>query len=465
MINRKHIIGLALLLAAGMGSCRKSLDLQPSDIIVDENAFKTVANLESGIIGAYATFNGTYDADIYASALYSDEATLPTENNTGRGVIAYRWQGDATTGEITSAWGAYYFGIDRANRILAVADKVTAANAAEETQRARIKGEAFALRAFGHLQLMINFSNGFEPGALSVPYVERSGVQRPSRMTVSEVVAKIRGDLATAQSLIPASFTTRTRITLPAVFAMQARTALYARNWDDAITAATAAINAVPLETRAQYPQIWTDQVNNGVIWKHKRETGGSRLGRTFYDDTQDKIVYGPSQELRDLFDQTNDIRYATLVVSRGNSRFSLGKYIGGAAGEPGLADIKVFRTAEMYLIRAEAYAEKNDLVNAAADINTLRASRITGYTNVTFASKTDAINAIIEERFKELAFEGQRVFDLRRKLLPITRIPADAINAFGAVNLVPTDRVYYFPIPNAELQANPNIIQNPGYL
>ncbi len=452
----KGLLGLVLL-----ASCTKSLDVTPRDIINDENAFKTVANLESGIIGTYATFNGSYDNDIYASALYSDEATLPTENNTGRGVIAYRWQGDANTGEITGAWAAYYFGIDRANRILAASETVTAANATEEVTKNRIRGEAFALRAFGHLQLLINFSNGFEPTALSVPYIEKSGVQQPARLPLSEVVAKIKADLAQAQSLIPVSFTTRTRITLPAVYAIQARTALYAKNWDDAITATTAAIATVPLASIAQYPQIWTDQTTAGIIWKHRRETGGARLGRVFYDDTQDKIIYGPSKELRDLFDQANDIRYATLV----GARFRLNKYFGGTTGEPGLADVKIFRTAEIYLIRAEAHAEKNNLAAAAADINTLRAARITGYTATSFSTKAEAITAIIEERFKELAFEGQRMADLRRKLLPVTRIAADAINAFGAVTLNPTDKQYYFPIPNPEIQANPNIVQNPGYL
>lgn len=461
----KRIFG-ALLAVAVVTSCNKPLDLKPSDVIIDEYAFRDVASLESGIVGAYATFNGSYDNDIYASALYSDEATLPTENTTGRGVIAYRWQGGASTAEITDAWAAYYFGIDRVNRVLAAIDRVPANSAAETETKARVRGEALALRAFGHLQLLINFSNGFDANALSIPYIERAGVQRPTRQTVGEVMAKIRADLTEAQALIPASFATRTRITLPAVQAIRARAALYAKNWDEAIAAATAAIAGVPLETRAQYASIWTDASNNGVIWKHKREVGGTRIGRVFYDDTQDKIVYGPSQELQSLFDQANDVRYATLVSSLGTGRLTLGKYIGGApTTEPGRADVKVFRTAEMYLIRAEAYAEKNDLVNAAADINTLRAARITGYTNVAFASKDAAINAILEERFKELAFEGQRIYDLRRRLLPVTRIPADAVNALGSTNLAPADRAYYFPIPTGEILANPNVVQNPGYL
>lgn len=67
-------------------------------------------------------------------------------------------------------------------------------------------------------------------------------------------------------------------------------------------------------------------------------------------------------------------------------------------------------------------------------------------------------------ERFKELAFEKSRYFDLKRKLLPITRIPEDAINALGAVNLDPSKREYLMPIPLAEINANKNMQQNTGY-
>src|SRR5688572_27858608 len=199
-IHKKII--LPMMLFGGLSACDKSLDLMPTDVITDENAFKDVASLESGMVGAYATFNGTVDNDIYASALYSDEATLPSENTTGRGVIAYRWQGDAGTGEITAAWAAYYFGIDRANRVLEAIDNVTSASSAENETKSRIRGEGLALRAFGHLQLLINFSNGYEPNALSVPYIEKSGIQTPSRLTAGEVMAKIRADLAQAATLI-----------------------------------------------------------------------------------------------------------------------------------------------------------------------------------------------------------------------------------------------------------------------
>ena len=117
-----------------------------------------------------------------------------------------------------------------------------------------------------------------------------------------------------------------------------------------------------------------------------------------------------------------------------------------------------------LYLIRSEAYAEKSNLTLAEDDLNALRAARISGYINESFASKDEIKTALLTERFKELAFEGHRHFDLRRYNLPITRLPEDAVNALGATLLSTQDARYVFPIPNSELKANKNMIQNPGY-
>jgi hypothetical protein len=93
-----------------------------------------------------------------------------------------------------------------------------------------------------------------------------------------------------------------------------------------------------------------------------------------------------------------------------------------------------------------------------------LRTARIDGYTDASFADKQAILDALVTERFKELAFEGHRHFDLRRNNLPVQRNPEDAVNALGAVLLEPTDAQYAFPIPNTELRANKNMKQNDGY-
>jgi hypothetical protein len=248
------------------------------------------------------------------------------------------------------------------------------------------------------------------------------------------------------------------------VIALQAHIALYEKDWDAAINYSSQLISSVPLATQAQFQSIWKDQSNAEVIWKFKRNVGEARIGDTYFDRTQNKIIYAPSKELRDTYDQVNDVRYNAYVLDLGGGRYTLNKYRGGDPANLNLADIKVFRAGEIYLIRAEAHAEKNNLTAGAADLNSLRRARITGYVDEVFATKDALLAAINSERFKELAFEKSRYFDLKRKLLPITRLPEDAINALGAVNLDQTKREYLMPIPLAEINANKNMQQNTGY-
>jgi hypothetical protein len=77
-------------------------------------------------------------------------------------------------------------------------------------------------------------------------------------------------------------------------------------------------------------------------------------------------------------------------------------------------------------------------------------------------------LDDIITERRKELAFEGDRLYDLNRLKLPITRAAnPGAINVTAVPSTIPYGEARRIaPIPLAEIQANPNIApqQNPGY-
>ncbi|HEX7845460.1 MAG TPA: RagB/SusD family nutrient uptake outer membrane protein [Chitinophagaceae bacterium] len=464
----KHAKLLSLTLGSiliGLTSCKKFLEREPVDSVAETNVFTTFSGLQNAITGAYAGVSAGVEAEIYQTVLVTDEAMLPTENSTGRGVIVFRWQYDpGQGGEATAAFNNFYIAINRINEIIEKVDQVPTLNATEEADKTRIKGEAYALRALSHFELLKTFSVSFSATDLGVTYMEESKIGKPSRNTTGEVFAKVKADLNTALGLIPATFTQNTRITRNGVLSLLAQVALYEKDWDGAINYSSQVISASTLATQAQFQQVWKDQSNAEVIWKIKRVVGEGRIGDTYFDRTQNIIVYAPSKELRDSYDQANDVRYGAYVTDLGGGRYRIGKYTGGDAANPNLADMKVIRLGEIYLVRAEAYAEKNNLASAAADLNALRAARITGYTNQTFATKEALIDAVMNERFKELPFEKSRYFDLKRRLLPITRLPEDAINALGAATLNPTQTKYLMPIPLRERQANPNMQQNPGY-
>ena len=325
-----------------------------------------------------------------------------------------------------------------------------------------------ALRAYLHFELLRAYASSYQAGALGVPYMKTSAIGYPARDKFETVIANAKADLAEAKTLIPSSFTDKTRITKLAVSAIQARIALYEKNWADAITYSGEVIAAAPLATKAQFPGIWTDANDNEVIWKLKRVgTTDSRVGDFYFRQNGGIVLYAPSFKLINTFDPANDIRFPAYIKydptrTGTKSQYLVNKYIGGTASAPGLTDIKLFRTGEMYLIRAEAEAESTG--DAAGDLNALRSARINGYTAQTFADKATLISAIMTERFKELAFEGHRFYDLRRRNLPVQRLPEDAVNASGAVTLTQSQPQYVFPIPATEVLINKNTVQNPNY-
>jgi len=252
------------------------------------------------------------------------------------------------------------------------------------------------------------------------------------------------------------------------------------RDWANAETFATEYINAVPLATIALFPGIWTDANSAEQAWRlSKSSSAGGRIGSLFRGTSTSAINVGlvtwkPSEKLWSSYDAVNDVRFAAylkdepLLTAAGRPSRLVQKYAGTGyfTTNENVANGKPFRTGEMYLIRAEARAELNKFTganSAETDINTLRTNRITGYVNVTFATKQDAIDGIMLERFKELPYEGHRFFDLRRRGLPVIRIAADAPSVVGTTLPAGNFR-FVLPIPLPEITTNPVMVQNPGY-
>lgn len=451
-----------LIASVFLVSCTK-LDLKPTDIIDPEKAFRNINDINMGLIGAYAALDYT---PVSLNSTVSDEAMYPTENTVGNS-DAFRWLYNPSSGSVTSLYTENYRAIDRVNRTLAGMAALNLSGS-DATLAARYRGELLALRAYLHFELLRAYASSYQAGALGVPYMKTSAIGYPAREKFETVIANAKADLAEAKTLIPSSFTDKTRITKLAVSAIQARVALYEKAWADAITYSSEVIAGAPLATKAQFPGIWTDANDNEVIWKLKRVgTTDSRVGDFYFRQNGGIVLYAPSFKLINTFDQANDIRFPSYIKydpsrTGTKSQYLVNKYIGGTASAPGLTDIKLFRTGEMYLIRAEAEAESTG--DAAGDLNGLRSARINGYTAETFGDKAALINAIMTERFKELAFEGHRFYDLRRRSLPIERLPEDAVNASGAVTLTPSQAQYVFPIPATEVLINKNTVQNPNY-
>lgn len=139
-----------------------------------------------------------------------------------------------------------------------------------------------------------------------------------------------------------------------------------------------------------------------------------------------------------------------------------------------GTQNFYIFRLADILLLKAEALAHTGDLTGAMALVNQVR-NRVSLANVAPATSKDDAINKILNERFVELAFEGQRWFDLKREGKSIEVLSKQTYSKFNPVtqvfdvvlmpyvsNLTTNDLLW--PIPQAVLDNNPNLSQNPGY-
>ncbi|HEX6168598.1 MAG TPA: RagB/SusD family nutrient uptake outer membrane protein [Chitinophagaceae bacterium] len=473
-INKLLFFSLFLLT---LSACKKVINIPESDLIEGETALKTVGYNEQAILGAYAATG--IEMAILLNATFADEVKVAEFYNAG---TTHEWQYGSTDVGLRDNYTATtpnYRVIDRVNRVLEALPGADSTKIGDNTLRVRLKGEALFLRAFSHFELYRFYCANYDPAGLAMPYMESPSIEPQARIKMDAYFGKLSADVAEARTLLPNNLTDVNRATRLAAIALQARIALYKKDWAAAEGFASEYIAGLPLASMANFPGIWTDANTSEVAFRLVRTSSfGGRIGSLFRGTSASTtnigtVTWRPSDELWGSFDQVNDVRFASyfkdeplLAPARGTRLIY--KYAGTTYATPNenVANAKVYRTGEMYLIRAEARAELNRFTganSAESDINELRTARIAGYMNVVFASKAEAIDAILLERFKELAYEGHRFWDLKRRGLPVERLATDAPTANAAVLPAGNFR-FLLPIPQPEILANKLMEQNPGY-
>ena len=472
----KNLLLPVLLLAFGTYSCTDAYEIGPKDEIIDSNAITNMDDLSRAMNGAYAGVGGA--GAVSWASWFTDECRKPSTNR-GTGVQVHTWSINDGTNDVASIYGGYYGTINRANVVLERMDNFEVASPEEGALREQYRAELLTLRAMAHFDLLRFFATSYtDQNALAIPIVDQVIVSTKfPRNTVGEVVTFVKGDLLTALDLFNtygsennnSQATAFIKITPKAVKAILARLALYTKDYDSAIAYSQEVMSEVSLApTPTDYIDIWSDASNAEIIFKAKRVQGNGQIGR-IYKDANGDVLYNVSYGLFSTFQQ-NDIRFFSLIDLNESTAQDLqvGKYV-GPSNNYGLADIKLFRVAEMYLINAEANALKAnpDFTAAQLAINTLRASRRldpAALPDLTFADQNDAIDKILNERRKELAFEGHRFFDLKRFNRGVERLAQDIeLNTF-AQQLAAGDYRFTLPIPADAIFANETLVQNPNY-
>ena len=475
-----HIAVMAVCTVFAL-SCKKSIDLNPTHTVNGDDFFTKADDYDFVLTGAYQRLkqNGLYGG-INGGSVFLSGVDVAADNfrggptNLGNINTMFRWNYTADNTVTQSGWDDAYRVIQQANLTLRGLERF---KASEPGKVNRIEGQARALRAFMHFEIFRWWAPNYDPAATTpgIAYVESFDVeQKPSRLSVQQSYNKIEADLKLARALLSSTDRSIQSVTATAgnsrpyidslvVDAMLARMYLYAKQWDSAIKYSSYVINARRLATATEFPAIWQDASTREVIWSIDYQAGNAALLREIYrpvgnTPTRDEFSWLPVNAVINLY-AAGDVRGPAYLTVR-NGLTVPNKYFAKstAIGNPdGVVNFKIFRTAEMYLIRAEALAMKSQDVAALADLNALRAARgaATGA-----ETGTTLQTAIQTERRKELFVEGHRFFDLKRTVRTVSR--TQSCSSF--CTLAPTDRAWALPVPQTEMIANPNMQQNPGY-
>ena len=359
----------------------------------------------------------------------------------------------------------------------------------------RYRGEALAIRAFVYHNLVKLY--GYEPGNFgqgpegnwdagvilrTEPVIDVADADLRPRASVTDVYTQILQDLAQAKTLLSGLNDNNTFPTEAFVDGIAARAHLYAGNWSEASAAAQAAIANFPGslqdsdaavanmfdETAGNHPEaLFKIVVNQNT----ENSTGGGSFvnnGPAGYSSDQ-WVSQLPTQFLLDKYEE-GDYRLgwyrpcgeaqrigapASNCDAVNDGGFSLVKF-NGVKGNA-VDDLPYMRLAEMYLIWAEAAGKAaNDPNAGVAALEALRDARNAG-TVPSFGSITEMENFILDERMRELAFEGHRFYDLKR-------LQRDIRNPNGSIKMFADSYRILAPIGNTLIGVNPQLVENPGY-
>ncbi len=445
LISKLLFLGLFSL---ALTNCADQLEIEPAQSLDAGTALGTEANVKTTLVGTYAEAG---ENDSYGGRYQMMVDLLGANGNVTWGGTFFD-PGDIfnktiiiTNAFVANFWNNQYAVANQANLILDNLDVVE--SSAEE--RDRVEGEARFLRALAYFDLNRMFSSG----DLGVPlrteglvdYSVDLGIDRAS---TSEVYALVVSDLERASDVLPEDngiFADRY-----SAQALLARVQLQIGNYEAARTAADNVIMNSGRTLTPNYADAFNNDANssedlfaiqvtsqdgdNDLIVHYASEANGGRRGDVRINDAY-----------LDLFDgDTTDVRGNFFVEGEVADRRLTAKYTNQ------FGNIALIRLAEMYLIRAEANLRLNSEIGASPreDLNTIR-----DRAGAELLEDGDAIDLtfILNERLRELAFEGFFVHDYRRLGVAIDGFAAD-------------DNALVFPIPQSELDTNTGIMQNPGY-
>ncbi|MFP5079209.1 RagB/SusD family nutrient uptake outer membrane protein [Pedobacter sp. JCM 36344] len=478
----KKILLAVGTLAVLISGCKKDLTQFPYNQVETTQAFNTETDLNLAVNGMYAGLrtSGSYFVgqwNIMADVL-ADNLVLNPIGRLSLKQPFYEWR---YTGE--STYGLFQGGYTITRRANAILENVGKLPETAVTKDAR--GQALAIRALTYFDMCRAFSKTYlnaDATDFTLPYVTVTDPTiLPGNESVQGFYDKVIADLVEAEGLINTSTASVAagKINKNAVAGILSRVYLYKGDYANSIAAANRALTAVPsIGTLTTFPNIWTDATSESVLFKVRNTVidGVNSQGVNYYQTVGGlrKSEYLVDYSFYQLF-AANDIRKTTYIATSlyaGNNANHIIKYNGRPGLAAGVVDAKVIRTGEVLLNRMEANYRSGTISAAVADLVLLKSNRYTGYVSTLdlALTGTSLLNEILLQRRLELAFEGDRFWNLKRLNLPVNRdaVHGERADGTGTPPVFPIlavgDKRFQLPYPQVELNFNKNLKQNKDY-
>jgi hypothetical protein len=503
------------------------LETVPNDRLSEDLFWKTEGDAKLAANALYTDLDST-------NIISWDGVTDIAHINQSFNIDAYVELGsyDATSSKIYGEWREAYKGIRAVNYFLENVDKIPNANAALINQ---YKGEARTLRAYQYIKLAGLY--GSVPLLTNSITIEEG--RTLTNTPVEAIWDFVEKELTEAAALLPVTYgaADKGRATKGAALGLLARAGLYAGRYEKAAAAADQVMKLGVYGLYDSYEKLFSYAAENNKevildqqfvkdVYKHNvfaflapysQKNGGSTVVPTkalvdMYETLDGKRItdagsgYDPAKPYANRDPRlkfsvflegdalpsgitfqprpssgTADAIGSTYIAS--TTGFNIKKYINNEDfADPANSGINIIllRYAEILLTYAEAKIELGQTdATVIAAINQVRNGRTDVKQPSIKATTQAALREIVRhERAVELAFEGQRLFDIRRwkvaeKIMtgPVFGITyPDATGKLVTVQAASSNRVfdasrhYLWPIPQKERDLNPNLTQNPNW-
>ena len=499
-INKIFIAaGISLVFSA----CKKELELYPPGSIELSQSFKTMNDAKAWDNNLYSQLRGRINGVYLAPQEVQADQLNASSTYGNRNGNPHRWGSSFLADDyaIRDTWSGYYFMMKNVNAAIAGYPLITPATPAEQKLMDTYKADAHLMRAYLYSELIIRFAKPYEPATAAtdpgVPLVlTYNPTDKPGRATVKEVYDQILSDIDIAKPLLATATGSQgaKRFTIHSVKALEARVKLHMKDWPGAKAAADEVIasGTYPLHnTQAGLNGMWaTDNMQEVIqqVFVSKPNELAANINDLFlgYRAADNRFVpdFIPSQWVIDKY-AANDLRKGAYFAQKlcrfldntDHTLWLVNKYPGNpalftAANTNYQHALKLFRVAELYLISAEAGARAGGALEADAlvKLNALRVAR--GLTALVGVTGTALFDEVKEERFRELAFDGTRLWDLKRWHEGFTRRDPQSINViqvgpnFNTLSIQPDNPKFVWAIPANDMTTNPQLAgnQNPGW-